>query len=576
MRAAVALTARGIQIIAQRVATSRTKRNRSGPWLLVGSDERIGVSEPDGASLSVFDAAGRASFSILSSGPSAVPPTYTGELVVIRRTSPATHALYYWIGSDILEVDHNLERLQITSQDRAALDRSSLLHFLWRGRARPGHTLYRGVRSLGVGEEIAWTPGQRPVVRRYWWPLHGASLSENDVVLAEEALRRIGAAIVRQTSSLLTSGKRVRPTAAILLSGGVDSSLVAALGRQSGLRLTAYTVAFDESYGLNETSFASSVATSLRIPHKIVRVGIKDAERIIRALLASPHPRAAPAAVTHDALVEAVSADGHPRLLSGLGADECFGGYHKILEHVAAQVHHMRTSRTDLAGLLDRPLALLLRTREALFFGVAEFFQLKELSNLSHEPHAVRELGAPDLLFYRGALATKPDVDPLELMAAHEYVYRVSELLLPALRSGINPRSPSVAYPFLDPDVYVWAAALGVARCYWHEGGAWWAKRLLRSAARRLLVNDIVMRKRQVLLAPLAHWLLAPAIRSTVTQELGDSHFWNLQILRKSVRDHALAKLRKYGAPDLDSRWQEQLWALLVVCAWINRHEAAI
>jgi asparagine synthetase B (glutamine-hydrolysing) len=496
------------------------------------------------------------------------------DVIIVRQSPSASTPLYYRICPDTVEIDHDLERLARDTDQGAGLNRTCLLHFVWRGRPLPGQTLYAAIQSLGTGQELVCLPGQAPSVRRYWWPLHYDPLPVDPEALHDEAFARIDAAVMRHTAYGAGAGKArsVQTEAAVLLSGGVDSSLVAALARSRDIPLTAFTVAFEESYGLNETEFACRVAQSLRIPHHIVHVGLTDVETLLRQVIAAPQPRAAPTAVTHTALVESVARAGHVRLVSGLGADECFGGYHKPLQYVAAQMHQLRKRRIDLATLFALPLARLMRMRETLFPGVAEFFSMQELVQAAHERTMVRDLPVADLEFYRGLLAAKPGAHPLELMAAHEYQYRVSELLLPAFATD----QISLAYPFLDPALYLWASALDAGLCYWHEDGAWWAKRLLRTTAGRLLPDEIVMRKRQVFLAPLAHWLLAASIRSIVLEEIADSTFWKLGVLRSEVRNLIVKKLRRYRTLDPDDDWQEKIWILLVLCAWINRREGKV
>lgn len=575
MRAAIAITPLGIVELAERVRSSDTE-NCAGErrWRLPAADGRLALwTKDDGIASRArawTESTPQLSALRLSIGP--------GDVIAVRQPPRASTPAYYRICPDIVEIDHDLDRLAAISGENEGLDRSSLLHFVWRGRARPGQTLYAAVRSLGVGEELVCSPGQRPLIRRYWWPLNCDPLPADDEAVLDETLARIDAAVMRDTAGegIAGSFREAQTGPGLLLSGGVDSSLIAALAQRRGIPLTAFTVGFDEAYGLNELAFARRVARSLRIPHRVVNVGLKDVERLLRRVLASPHPRAAPAAITHAALIEAVEHGGHPRLLSGLGADEGFGGYHKPLQYLAAQTHQMRKRRINLAVLFEISLTRLLRMRETMFLGVAEFFALRELAEMASDREAVQELARVDLDFYRGALAVKPDAHSLELMAAHEYQYRLSELLLPAFGTGEFGTAPSLAYPFLDPDVYLWGSTLDAGRCYWYEGNAWWAKRTLRAAAGRLLPDEIVMRKRQVFLAPIAHWLLAKKLRTTIMEEIADSEFWKLDVLRHELRDRLLTKLRRYRALDSKEAWQEQLWVILALCAWINRHGVSV
>ena len=541
MRAAVALTPGGRDSLHSRVNASRS----GSTWNTL---------------------AGEGPFAAVSDKGHRSPPLLRrlDDVVVVSGSVSGNSGIFYHLGCDQVEIGTNLDRLAACISPNS-LDRDSLLHFVWRGRPIAGRTLYAGIHRLGQGEELVCAPSRRPVVRRVAWNLEKDSVVGNvePSALISETLARIRSAVAQG------SGDR----AAVLLSGGVDSSLLAAMATQSGIDVTGYTVEFDAAYGLNETSYAQRVAGTLGIEHQTVRLNADKALRLLDTVLAGSRPRAAPAAITQAHLMERIAQEGHQRVLSGLGADECFGGYHKSLEHLAAIAHHLPKYGNDLACLYRLPLSRLLRLRNSLFFGIAEFFNLHELRAIAVEPGRVHQLATPDLSFYRGALASKVDAHPLELMAAHEYAFRLSELLLPAFGSGVQV--PEIEYPFLSSRVYPWASSLGPGLCYWHENGAWWAKRLLRAAAAKLLPQDIVMRKRQVFLAPLAHWLVEKSWRARVSAEIADSAFWHLGVLHAHVRENLLRTIGSYRSVDLEPRWQEQLWVLLALCAWVNRRPSS-
>ena len=483
----------------------------------------------------------------------------------MRQAPRQLTPLYYCVSRDLVEIGDDLHQLALDVCGCPEPDLGSLLHFCWRGRPRPGHTLYDGIWSFGIGEELVCSQGCRPVIRRYWWPLFNEQLPTDEAALRTEVVTRLESAVVQG----ITRRGTTQAKTAILLSGGIDSGLIAALARRCGFAVTGFTATFDDARELGEEAFAQRVAQWLEIPHRVVRLGATDAKRLLEAVLSTTYPRAAPAAITHHALVNAVVEQEHSCLLTGLGADECFGGYDKTLRHLAAQLHQSRRRGTDLSGLLNFPLHRLQRMREALFLGVAEFFTLSELSEMAADRGILSEFAAADLAFYRGALIVKPEANPIELMAAHEYQYRLSEMLLPAFRTDM--RTLCLEFPFLDRSVYQWASALDPGQCYWYEREAWWAKRLLRAAAAELLPNDIVMRRRQVLLAPIGHWLLARPFREAIIEELANSTFWTLGVLQRATRNKLLSRLRGYGNVVAGSDWQEKMWVLLSLCAWVNR-----
>nr|WP_057927289.1 asparagine synthase C-terminal domain-containing protein [Burkholderia ambifaria] len=488
------------------------------------------------------------------------------DALIIRRGLRARRPLYFRVEGDRIEWDQDPLRLLRTLGIKCELDVGSLLHLLWRGRPRSGHALLHGIQALQVGEALICAPGAPPVVRRFAWPLQVAPVSHDPSCVQEEALSRLRASV----DHVADAARGI----ALFLSGGVDSGLLAALLRERHA-VTGYTIAFDDDYGLNETDYAAVVARITGIRHRIVHLDVDHARQLLDRVLAAPFPLTAPAAVTHAALIEATVADGHAVAVSGLGADECFGGYQKPLTCLAAQMHHQRRLGVDLPGLYNLPTARLLGLDDVLFLGIAEFFSLDEMRRLSRDPKVVDALLADDVVFYRQLLAVKPQALPTEAMSAHEYVFRIGELLLPALADNALMHGTHLDFPFLREDVYGWASAIDPGLSYWYEADAWWAKRLLRQVAARYLPPEIVMRKRQVLLAPIAHWLLDLRFRTRVLDEVADSDLWRIAPLTTRFRTTLLSRLRAYDHLDDDGRWHEQLWAILVLCGWINRHSTS-
>ncbi len=502
-------------------------------------------------------------------------PDFEGSVVIkpdgtvlFRRQPGSCRQVYLHIGQDIIAFDDQLERLAANSIfPETSFDEASILHFLWRGRALPRKTFYSSILTLLHGEELVCEADRSPYVRRFWWPLHLGDLPLDEEELRKEAICRLGEALARCVNS--------SEHTALLLSGGVDSSLLAALGIRQGINFSAFTIAFDESYGLNETEFAKSVASARDIPHHEVHLDLDDAISLLGEILDAPLPRAAPAAITNDAILAAIGKRGMNVAVSALGADECFGGYHKMLEYLAVHLLESKDGNPLTREVLEWPCNSLLELNARMFPGVAEFFTLSELMNIAHDPSLLCDMLAVDQDFYRGCLNVKPSANPLELMAAHEYQFRLAELLLPTFASPHKNLLPVIAYPFMDPAVYLWASALDPRHCFWHEKDAWWAKRLLRSVAMDFLPEEIVMRKRQIFMAPIQHWLLNERMQNIFIEEIADSALWGLGVLRSQIREEILLGVRANDVALRDIGWQHKVWSILVLCAWINRREKA-
>lgn len=112
-----------------------------------------------------------------------------------------------------------------------------------------------------------------------------------------------------------------------LLSGGLDSSLVLALGRELHPNPVAYTAVFDPSSP--DVVAARRIAAELDVPLVEVSVPEPTPEAVRRAVLTVENPMKAQVeiALAHMPLMEAIASDGFRVALSGEAADELFCGY---------------------------------------------------------------------------------------------------------------------------------------------------------------------------------------------------------------------------------------------------------
>ena len=182
------------------------------------------------------------------------------------------------------------------------------------------YTLFREIRNLPAGHYIICRPGHASVVRRYW------SMADRvAALLADPPQPRPLATLMHDSvKHHLVSDVPV----GIFLSAGIDSCVVAGLAHEQGQDLTAFTLGFDEfaDSELDETILAAEVAKSYRLPHIVSRVGQDEYfAEIPRILEAMDQPSID--GVNTYFVTKAAKRHGFKVALSGLGADEMFGGY---------------------------------------------------------------------------------------------------------------------------------------------------------------------------------------------------------------------------------------------------------
>ena len=195
------------------------------------------------------------------------------------------------------------------------LDAAALQHYLLLQYVPEPATLHRAIRRVESGTHVTVRPGGEPEAERYFTPvLHAGG--------GQDAPRRI-AAVLRDS---VAKHMRADVTVGAFLSGGIDSTAIAALAKEHNPDLITFTTGFDRE-GYSEVDVAAESAAAIGVRHVIRTVKpdeMMDALPLIVWYLDDP--------VADPALVPlwfiAREARRHVKVvLSGEGADELFGGY---------------------------------------------------------------------------------------------------------------------------------------------------------------------------------------------------------------------------------------------------------
>ncbi len=238
-----------------------------------------------------------------------------GEKPLFLHCSPDGSRL--WFASELAAVSHVMPRPLRLSPEAFNL-------FLTFQYVPEPVTPLVGLEQLPAGHYLELTPNTldaRPVP--YW----------NLVAAREDPSNP-----VRTTEEILDDACRLMGTAdvpvAVALSGGIDSSLVAALtAKHFPNQIHAFTIGYEGRPESDERSFAEALARDLGIGFTEVELRMADVvDRFPQLICAMDTPIGDIAAFGYYAVAEAARAAGYPVLLSGLGGDEFFWGYQWVRE----------------------------------------------------------------------------------------------------------------------------------------------------------------------------------------------------------------------------------------------------
>lgn len=184
--------------------------------------------------------------------------------------------------------------------------------------------------KIGLKEVKSFPPGQLAIINKEGFvfhkinKLHVPPKEKIDMETASCALHLLLMETNRKQLSDLDS-------VAVAFSGGVDSSVVAALARDIGIDVQLISVGLENQ---PEVMFTKQGAEALDLPIHVQTYSIKELEETLPKVLwltEEPNPVSACIAVPFYWLAETASKLEQPVLLAGQGADELFGGYQRYL-----------------------------------------------------------------------------------------------------------------------------------------------------------------------------------------------------------------------------------------------------
>ena len=227
--------------------------------------------------------------------------------------------LYYWHVGDRFAFSSEIKPLQELVHDAFSLDN---LAELLRLRYSPSpDTLFKTIKKVRPGHILEIRLRNGVSVREYCYIKPPA---EDTNISFDEAVNVYGTLFDRAVERQLMSDVEV----GILLSGGIDSALVAAVSQKNCLyKMKAFTVGFAENDDSDEVVKAGESASVTGLEHHVVRIGFDYFQDMMqKCVRIVEEPLATTSMIPMYALSELAAK--HVKVgLSGQGADEPLGGY---------------------------------------------------------------------------------------------------------------------------------------------------------------------------------------------------------------------------------------------------------
>ncbi|MDY6997750.1 MAG: asparagine synthase (glutamine-hydrolyzing) [Actinomycetota bacterium] len=462
------------------------------------------------------------------------------------------------VGSEkkcLLEVSEQLDRLGVD----LSIDERAVQHYTVLQYVPEPETLHRGIRRLESGCYARIRPGRPPQVARYFTPTFDAAPFAAGAGAEQRRYDEITAVLEDSVAKHM----RADVTVGAFLSGGIDSTAIAALAMRHNPRLITFTTGFErEGFSEIDVAVASAEAIGARHVTKVVSQAefVAALPEIVWYL---DEPVADPALVP--LFFIAREARKHVKVvLSGEGADELFGGYTIYREPLSLKPFDflprgLRKSVGKMAAPLPegmRGKSLLHRgslTLEERYYGNARSFsdaQLRAVLPQFRPDWVHTDVTAPVYEQSQGW-------DPVARMQHIDlFTWLRGDILVKADKMTMA-NSLELRVPFLDPEVFAVAARLPYDRKITRAT----TKYALRRALEPIVPAHVLNRPKLGFPVPIRHWLRSGELldwAQAMISSSGAGDLIDLRAVQTMLDEH------RTGVSDHSRR----LWTVLIFMLW--------
>ncbi|CFX19730.1 Asparagine synthetase [Candidatus Filomicrobium marinum] len=458
----------------------------------------------------------------------------TGQ-VILARDRFGIKPLYLSETNGRLRFASTLPALVAAGDVDTSIDRVALAHYMsFHAVVPPPRTIINGVKKLPPATVRVIEADGRSTEHRYWQPFL-ARHTEDAGLTAEDWTDRVLDQLRKAVSRRMVADVPV----GVLLSGGVDSSVIVALLAEAGQHgLMTFSVGFEEAHGEKGDEFIYSDLIAKRFEtdhHKIMVPSERLMEALPGTIAAMSEPMVSYDNVGFYLLSQEVSK--HIKVVqSGQGADEVFAGYHW---------YPPLANSNDVAGDYAR-----------VFFD-RDYARLK--THLNEDWHAPRD----EALEYVATHLAQPGADtPVDralrldtnVMLVDDPVKRVDNM---TMAWGLEAR-----VPFLDHELVELAARIPPEHKL-ADGG----KGVLKAAARRVVPSEVIDRKKGYFPVPALKYIDGPyldMVRDALTSDAAKQR----NLFQQNYLDQLFADPKAHITPLRGS----ELWQVALLEMWLQAH----
>jgi asparagine synthase (glutamine-hydrolysing) len=494
------------------------------------------------------------------------------ERLMLARDRMGEKPLYYADTPGAFVFGSEIRALLAHGAVARRLNLTGLSSFLAYEYVPDPESIIEGVRRLPPGHRLTLTAGSEPKLEQYWDILLRPEHSVDEAEWVDRLRCALAASVRRRVVADVPVGA--------LLSGGIDSSAVAALAvRESGKRLNTFSVGVEDPTH-DERMYARLVAERIGTDHHELVFGWTDARALIEHAGDLMDEPLVDASFLPMYALSRFARNAVTVTLSGDGGDELFCGYPSFLAERAS-----RWLDVCPRWLIDVIRRAVERRAPSSSYGAIDVLLRQFLRGHEHPPGVRTQVwlggittGERSALLAPSIAASCADTNPYEALQAlrsrfgdgdpiaaaiyqHCKFYLAGQNLVTVDRASMAA-SLEVRAPFLDHNIVELAgrmpSSLKLRRLT--------MKYVLKRAMEDSLPSMIVWRRKHGFALPTAEWLRGP-LRPLLHEQLRPEAIarvglFNPETISQLITEHSLGRR--------DHR--KVLWGLLMFDAWRQRY----
>jgi asparagine synthase (glutamine-hydrolysing) len=315
----------------------------------------------------------------------------------------------------------------------------------------------------------------------------------------------------------------------VLLSGGVDSSLITAFASRSSKDIQTFNVSFPGEGSLDESRHARLIAQHFNTKHYELEAAPPDPDYLVTLANHFDEPFADSSLIATSLLFSKVSE--HCKVvLGGDGGDELFGGYTSYYNKFKIYKYISSVSidyRRPLSNFLSNILPYGLKGRAFIKSLGSDFNDFEFTINEMFEHSYVKNLlliNSDCSKFSDGRTNIMNPIDVIDVLTRadfHEYL--PDDILVKVDRASMLS-SLEVRAPFLDRKIIEFAFNRLPSNLKVDQNGR---KILLKRLAKRILPKSFNFERKQGFTVPLKSWLKKGTLRDFINENLYNSYYFD-------------------------------------------------